>query len=171
MRRFSYLVVLLLSLFTPPALAQEFDKSTLLAMEQALFLRVNEYRTAHHLSQIAWDPRISEVARQHSKAMAEGRAPFGHDGFSHRLKLIALSYRAASENVAANVGYDQPDSQAMSDWLSSSGHRQNLEGHYSRTGIGIACTAEDECFFTQIFIREDSLQAHRPTLVSNKTSL
>jgi uncharacterized protein YkwD len=171
MRRFSYFVALLLSLFTPPATAQEFDKSTLLAMEQALFLRVNEYRTAHRLPQIAWDPRISDVARQHSKAMAEGRTAFGHEGFSKRLKLIARSYRSASENVAANMGYEQPDTQAMSDWLSSPEHRQNLEGRYSRTGIGIACTAEDECFFTQIFIREDTLQAHHPTLVSNKTSL
>jgi uncharacterized protein YkwD len=171
MRRFSYFVVLLLSFFTPPAMAQEFDKSTLLAMEQALFLRVNEYRTAHRLPQIAWDPRISDVARLHSKAMAEGHIPFGHEGFSKRLKLIALSHQAASENVAANMGYDQPDTQALSDWLSSPSHRQNLEGRYSRTGIGIACTAEDECFFTQIFIREDSLQARRPTLISNKTSL
>ncbi|MBC7880024.1 MAG: CAP domain-containing protein [Anaerolineae bacterium] len=171
MRRFSYLIALLLNIFPLPAIAQEFDKSALLAMEQALYLRVNEYRTAHHLPQLTWDLRISAVARQHSKSMAEGRAPFGHERFSQRLKLIALPYRAASENVAANSGYEQPDIQAMADWLSSPSHRQNLEGRYSRTGVGIACTADEECFFTQIFIQENALQTRRSALVSNKTSL
>lgn len=152
MRRFFYLLALLLGIFTPAVTAQTLDGSSLLAMEQALYLRVNDYRTAHHLPPLAWDSRMSEVARQHSRAMAEGRAPFGHEGFSQRLKLITLPYRAASENVAANLGYEQPDMKAMVDWLSSPDHRKNIEGHYSRTGIGIACTAEEECFFTQIFL-------------------
>lgn len=152
-------------------MAQELDKSSLLSMEQALYLRVNEYRAAHHLPQLTWEPRISLVARQHSAAMAEGRIPFGHEHFTQRLKLIALSHRGASENVAANLGYEQPDTQAMADWLSSPHHRQNIEGRYSRTGIGIACTAESECFFTQIFIQETAIPAHRSVLVSDKTSL
>ena len=64
----------------------------------------------------------------------------------------AIAYSAAAENVAYNSGYSDPATQAVQGWLKSTGHRQNLEGNYNLTGIGIAKNAKGEYYFTQIFI-------------------
>jgi uncharacterized protein YkwD len=41
---------------------------------------------------------------------------------------------------------------AIDGWLNSPSHRQNIEGSYDATGIGIVRTAQGEYYFTQIFI-------------------
>ena len=38
-------------------------------------------------------------------------------------------------------------------WLNSQGHRENIEGDYNMTGIGISKSADGTPYFTEIFIR------------------
>ncbi|WP_231590801.1 CAP domain-containing protein [Hymenobacter terrenus] len=38
-------------------------------------------------------------------------------------------------------------------WLNSPGHRANIEGNFTRTGIGVATSSTGRIYSTQIFIR------------------
>jgi uncharacterized protein YkwD len=124
-------------------------------LEQSIHQQINQYRQSHKLPPLILDPRISEQARTHSQAMASGKVPFSHQGFEQRVGAIrrVIPDRAAAENVAFNKGYSNPGQQAVQGWIKSPGHRTNIEGDYSLTGIGIAKNAKGEYYFTQIFIR------------------
>ncbi len=129
--------------------------SSIPSLEQAVLTQINQYRASRKLAPLTLDSRISVQARAHSQAMASGRTPFSHDGFQQRVQAIAraIPYSRAAENVAYNQGYSDPVRQAVQGWLQSTGHRQNIEGSFDLTGIGIAQNAKGEYYFTQIFIR------------------
>lgn len=125
------------------------------SLEQSVHQQINQYRAEHGLPPLTLDPRISEQARLHSRAMANGKVSFGHGGFKQRIDAInrVIPYRSAAENVAFNKGYSNPGQQAVEGWIKSPGHRINIEGQYNLTGIGIVKNAKGEYYFTQIFIR------------------
>lgn len=95
---------------------------------------------------------MSAEARQHSEAMAQAGG-LSHDGFSQRVAAIrqTLPLRSAAENVAFNSGFEDPAAQAVEGWKQSPGHRQNMLGDFSQTGIGIAQDAQGQYYFTQLF--------------------
>lgn len=125
------------------------------SLEQSVHQQINQYRAEHGLPPLTLDPRISEQARLHSRAMANGKVSFGHGGFKQRIDAInrVIPYRSAAENVAFNKGYSNPGQQAVEGWIKSPGHRINIEGQYNLTGIGIVKNPKGEYYFTQIFIR------------------
>jgi uncharacterized protein YkwD len=106
------------------------------------------------LPSLALDPRITQLARLHSAAMAAGRTPLGHEGFADRVETLSrvMSCRRTAENVAFNQGYRDPAADAVHGWLASRGHRENIEGPYELTGIGVVSNAAGEVYFTQIFV-------------------
>ena len=123
------------------------------ALEQSVHELINRHRRAQHLVLLTLDPRIGRQARLHSVAMAAGTTPFGHDGFDQRAKALraALPCPRVAENVASNLGHRDPAAEAVRGWLTSRAHRDNLEGPYDRTGVGVARSASGEVFFTQLF--------------------
>ena len=125
------------------------------AMEQAVLQQINEYRRQKSLPVLTLNATISRQARSHSQDMAQSRV-LSHDGFNTRIQTIGktIAYRAAAENVAFNMGFAKPDQQAVQGWIKSTGHRQNIEGNYRLTGIGVAKNTQGEYYFTQIFIRQ-----------------
>jgi uncharacterized protein YkwD len=153
------------------------------SIEQTVFQQINEYRLRKGLSALRWDAQLAERARVHSKEMADKLIPMGHQGFEDRVKSTVkiavkklsyvgyqsiensdfeeriksaaktFSFKAAAENVAYNMGYDDPAAKALQGWLASSGHRHNIEGQYSATGVGVSENNRGEYYFTQIFIR------------------
>ncbi|MEB3295422.1 MAG: CAP domain-containing protein [Synechococcales bacterium] len=126
------------------------------SLEQTAFQQVNAYRASKKLPPLKWDERIAQQSRLHSQAMANKQVPFSHQGFEQRLQRIhqaGLSYSSAAENVAYNMGYADPVTQAVQGWIKSTGHRRNMEGNFTSTGLGVARNARGEVYFTQIFIR------------------
>lgn len=125
------------------------------ALEQEVFVRINQYRAQKGLAPLSVNSAIAQQARSHSQAMANGSVPFSHEGFSQRVSAIGqtIAVRGAAENVAYNMGHRNPAQVAVDGWIKSPGHRGNIEGNYSLTGIGIARNARGEYYFTQIFIR------------------
>ena len=123
-------------------------------LEKSVHQQVNQYRQKLNLPPLTLDPVISEQSRIHSQNMADGKVPFSHDGFESRVKAIAMEipYSKAAENVAYNQGYSDPVSVAVEGWIKSPGHRQNMEGDFNLTGVGIAVNSKGEYYFTQIFI-------------------
>ena len=85
-----------------------------------------------------------------------GNVRFGHNGFQQRVQIIgrSLPYQKAAENVAFNKGHADRANRAVRGWINSRGHRQNMEGQFDLTGIGVAKNAAGEYYFTQIFISD-----------------
>ncbi|MGK7875721.1 MAG: CAP domain-containing protein [Xenococcaceae cyanobacterium] len=137
-----------------PASSEISNSGSLTTLEQSIHQQVNQYRQSLNLPALRLEPRISQQARIHSERMAKGTVPFSHAGFEQRVQAIGreISYRSAAENVAVNQGYGDPATQAVQGWIRSSGHRQNMEGQFDLTGIGVAKNAAGEYYFTQIFI-------------------
>lgn len=138
----------------PPAGSRPAPSSAA-ALEQAVFHQVNAYRARQRLPPLHWEARLAQQARQHSQAILTHQAPLGHAGFAQRLAAMqqVLPWSSAAENVAYSQGVRDPASHAVQDWISSSGHRRNLEGAFTLTGIGAARNARGEVVFTQIFLR------------------
>lgn len=126
------------------------------SIEQAILVHINQYRQQHGLSQLKMDARISREARQHSMDMANHIMPFGHKYFNKRIDRLHKEIRhsnAGAENVAFNYKNAQD---VVKNWVRSPGHKQNIEGNYNLTGIGIARDKNGKIYFTQIFLRTGS---------------
>lgn len=124
-------------------------------LEESVHQKINQYRQSRKLPTLTLDATISKESRLHSEAMAKGKVPFSHQGFEARIKAIAqkIPYRSAAENVAYNQGYSNPDQQAVEGWIKSKGHRENMEGDFDMTGIGVSKNTKGEYYFTQVFIK------------------
>ncbi|MEI1377992.1 CAP domain-containing protein [Nostoc sp. UHCC 0926] len=123
------------------------------ALEQSVFNQINNYRASQGLPALTRNSAIENQARIHSQNMANGTVPFGHTGFSERVRAIGIPYRAAGENVAYNQGYSDPATIAVQGWLKSPGHLANIKGNYDKTGISVASNSRGAIYFTQIFLR------------------
>ncbi|MFA5959424.1 MAG: CAP domain-containing protein [Tatlockia sp.] len=124
-----------------------------LVNQKAILYSVNAYRQKHHLAPLQFNSLMSEEAARHSRDMASHRVPFGHTHFDkriHRLFGKIKDSRGGAENVAYNYKNGE---EVVRNWLTSPGHRRNIEGHYNLTGIGLARDNKGKLYFTQLFIR------------------
>jgi uncharacterized protein YkwD len=130
--------------------------ATIQQIEDQAFELVNAHRKSLNLQPLVKNEAIIKQARIHSKNMAEGTVAFGHDGASKRLKIIGKTLKAmdeGGENVfECSGGYDDLAGEAVKGWLDSEGHRENIEGDYNLSGIGVARAANGDYYFTQIFV-------------------
>jgi uncharacterized protein YkwD len=126
------------------------------AVEHEVHELVNRYRVSRRFPPLEFDDTIAHHARIHSQNMADRVVAFGHHGFDRRVQAISglLSFTGAAENVAYNNReYVDCARFAVEDWLGSPGHRDNIEGDYRLTGVGVAVDSEGVYYFTQIFWR------------------
>ncbi len=123
-------------------------------LQQSVFDYVNQYRKTKGLPALQILPNITNEALRHSKSMSDGRTDFGHDGFENRAdKLMAQIQQ--SNAIAENVAYGKFAAQeVVNRWIQSAGHRKNIEGKFTLTGVGIIRRKDGYLFFTQIFINK-----------------
>lgn len=150
------ILAVLLSVVPPGAPAEERQRPSFGALEARTLKLVNGHRRSARLPSLDHSRPIAAIARRHSEAMAAGRVPFGHEGFERRRREIARS--VALGGMAENVGVNTAPAQktaamTVSGWLSSAGHRRNIEGDYDVTGIGIARGPRGAWYYTQIFVK------------------
>mgnify|MGYP000855244841 CR=1 FL=1 len=110
----------------------------------------NEFRAKQGHSILKWNQRIAEIGREQSKNMAEGRVPFGHEGFATRATRMPTGTRTTAENVAMTSGFSDPAKMAVEGWIKSPGHRKNMLSHFDFSGIGVF-TLNGKTFLTQLF--------------------
>lgn len=132
------------------------SENDLRRIEMDTHKQVNAYRRSRGLPDLILDERIGKVAREHSEDMASGAAEFSHDGFDRRGDLVAISipYRSFAENLAWNVGHENPVKVSVDGWIASPGHHKNMIGEFNRTGMGVARNDRGEYYFTQLFLLE-----------------
>ncbi len=136
---------------TPPPSTPPPPSPTPTAYDDEILGLINAHRAsigkpALQKSQVIWDQ-----ANAHSRNMASGAVPFGHDGFSARIAAIRAalgSGGSGAENVA--MGYTSAAA-VVSGWLSSSGHRANIESSATRTGVSAVRSGSGAWYYTQIF--------------------
>ena len=116
---------------------------------------VNQYRASLGLNPLTLKATLSEVARQHSKDMATGIVPIGHQKFGERIQQIrtTFSVMSSAENVAWNFSSAEPCYTAFRGWINSPGHQKNMVGNFNLTGIGVELGNNGSYYFTQIFIQ------------------
>jgi uncharacterized protein YkwD len=137
------------------AAAREEKAQNFSELAENIHQQVNDFRRAHGLQPLRFEQIISAQAIQHSLEMVSRGSAVSHAGFEERLKKIGeqLPYRAGAENVAASIGYENPARTAVDGWKTSPGHRKNMLGDFTLTGIGIAQSEQGSYFITQIFLK------------------
>lgn len=113
---------------------------------------VNDHRRRLGLSPIQHSDPLAVIARTHSQNMAAGRISFGHSGFSERCSK-AREVLGGGNLCGENVAKGQKTAQAVFDsWLSSSGHRANIEGsRFTHSGLGYEQSSSGTFYWTHLF--------------------
>jgi len=122
-------------------------------IEEDILYYVNIDRKSKGLKPLKINEVESAIAAQHSRDMASGRTPFGHEGLEARAKKIRKqlgSITMVGENVASGP---MTAKEAVEGWLQSPGHKRNIEGDFTLTGIGWAKGKKGMIYFTQIFTK------------------
>ena len=131
---------------------------SLRAVERRTFDLINEEREKRGLRPLAWNDDVAQVARLHSRNMAQNNF-FSHRGLDGMMvndraeEMGLFDWRAIGENIAFNRGYDLPVDLAVEKWLESPSHRENLlNKNWIETGVGVAVSRDGSYYFTQVFI-------------------
>ncbi len=115
---------------------------------------VNVHRQSQGLSSLTMNDVIAEQALFHSVNMANGSVPFGNNGFDDRVSKIMTGLGISGGTYAENVarGFETPQD-VVSGWIANLGHRTNIEGNYTLTGIGVASDSDGNPYYTQLFYK------------------
>src|SRR6188474_622384 len=114
------------------------------AVERAAFEAINRTRIEHGLQALVWSDELAQIARLHSRNMAEKHF-FAHRDTNNKMVSDRAddaglkSWHAIGENIAFNRGFKDPTEKAVELWLDSSLHRQNLMNPaWLETAVGVA---------------------------------
>ncbi len=122
-------------------------------MEKEILQLINQYRASKGLPTLKDLPLMSQEARKHSLNMASGKISFGHLGFETRKDIVVAQYKNMSR-FAENVAYGAKSAKEVVDgWIKSPGHKKNIEGDFSFSGIGVARNSKNQLYYTQLFAK------------------
>jgi uncharacterized protein YkwD len=154
MRHKQYILAVVLGIYCGVSLANTLTQTDAdQKMAADILGYVNQYRGYYGLSKLTLNTILSQEAVYHSADMAKHRMGFGHDGFSQRIEH-AHQKIPNSQGGAENVAFNYKTAKIVVDgWMNSSGHKRNILGHYTLTGIGIARDSAGKPYFTQIFLK------------------
>lgn len=114
------------------------------AIESAVLSMINYQREQAGLAKLTGASALFTAARNHSKDMASSNF-FSHTGSNgsspfDRMSAAGFSYSYAAENIYAGSGSNNSASAAVSGWMNSAGHRENiLNPVYTYAGVGYWC--------------------------------
>ena len=129
------------------------EVSPILSIEEEVLYIVNDHRNSEGLPSLKMNEVMMNEARKHSYDMASGKISFGHDGFSDRIERI--KNEIGGEGGAENLAMGYPDAKAVvKGWLSSDGHKRNIESNATITGIGVVKIDNGPFYYTQIFLKK-----------------
>ncbi|WP_064966903.1 CAP domain-containing protein [Tenacibaculum ovolyticum] len=120
-----------------------------LTITQEIHKLVNEYRVSKGKATVEFNDAAAKIALTHTEYMISINE-INHDKLDNRFKELQTldNAKAIAENVASR---QKTASEVVQGWINSDGHRKNIEGNYTHTGIGVKKSASGHYFFTQIF--------------------
>lgn len=145
-------------------------------IELMIFEEINLIRSQNGLNKLKWDPKLSQLAREHSLDMAE-KNYFNHtnlEGFNptERAELLGINTRYETKTkiyngIGENIGFMPKGivkdvgviitnrdiaSGMVYKWMLSQPHKKNiLEKDYFFTGIGVSYDGKENYYITQNF--------------------
>ncbi len=137
--------------------AEEPQSAAAAETEKRILLKMNRIREIYGFGILARDPRLNQVARCHSCAMAEGKR-FSHQGETgstpaERIEGAGIRFSRVGENIAMFSHVSGVADEAVDAWMKSRPHRENiLDRRFTETGIGL-WTLGSEVYITQVFLR------------------
>jgi uncharacterized protein YkwD len=134
------------------AKSQKVENYTYSASELEAMKLINDYRVSVGLNPLQQINHISYKSEQHDHYMIENNV-VNHDDFVARSQNIisVLGAKTVGENIAYN--YNTPES-ALSAWLKSPAHKENIEGNFTHFGIAIRENpTTGKKYYTNIFAK------------------
>lgn len=142
------------NLATPDSTISSASSYSAAAMKRDILYHVNAYRKRKGLVALKSVSIADEQAAIHSKNMALKRAAFSHDGFEQRIAVVSKTIGTVI-GAAENLAYGKLSAEAVvKGWINSPGHKKNIEGNYTLTGIGTYQDGRGIIYFTQLFMRQ-----------------
>jgi len=122
--------------------------------EDQILEKLNAYRVNLGLKALEMNEFMRNLARQHSTNIEVGSIPFGHDGATERYAAIRveLGNGLTAENIDWGSGTAE---EVVLRWSESIGHKENIEGNFELTGIGIVKTTDGKYYYTQLFYKKN----------------
>jgi uncharacterized protein YkwD len=126
-------------------------------IEREVFKLINYERARQDLKPLEWNERVANVARLHSKHMADQHF-FSHqdkDGMivSSRANKAGIRWTSIGENLVWFIGTSDPVQYAVDSWMDSHDHRVNiLTKGWKQTGIGAVIAPDGSYYLTQVFL-------------------
>jgi uncharacterized protein YkwD len=123
-------------------------------VERDLVGFINHARVSANLKPLVLDPRLAQVARNHSIEMAKtGRVEHVSARSGSAVDRLRTAHVEPMPSVVAeNVGQDYSAAQVHSGFMSSPGHRGNvLSPDVTHVGIGAAAGPNGSVFVTELF--------------------
>lgn len=134
--------------------ASDTANSDLSPYESEILELINSHRRNEGLQTLKFNSVLQKEAANHSLNMAEGKIPLGHAEFETRRENVQAEL-GDIKSMAENVAQGQfPATEVLAGWLNSRGHKENIEGDYSITGLSAQQSSGGEWYYTQIFARQ-----------------
>jgi uncharacterized protein YkwD len=130
-------------------IAVKFDYS---ASELTTMKLINDYRVSKGLNELQQIAYVSVKSEEHDQYMITKNV-VSHDGFVSRSEDIVkmVGAKNVGENIAYN--YNTPEA-AVTAWLKSASHKENIEGNFTHFGIAIRENATTgKKYYTNIFVK------------------
>ena len=122
-----------------------------ISVADEVFKLVNEYRSEKGLKPLTRNSTAEELAIDHTRYMIS-KKDISHDNFNDRGDVLNEKENAVS--TAENVASFYPDAKSVvAGWINSDGHRQNIEGDYTHTGVAAIKDESGKYYYTQLFYR------------------
>lgn len=143
--------------FNPPAGC---DAATDADVEAAILKYINDERARYGLSPLVMQYQLAAAADVHTLDMACSNF-FSHTGSNgsspfDRIKSQGYAYAYAGENLFAGGGVYNDAGQAVSAWMNSAGHRENiLNANFTEAGVSYTFNAGSKYggYFAIVFAR------------------
>lgn len=125
------------------------DEPQNISITQEIHNLVNQHRKTLNKNELIFNDDVANIALDHTEYMIS-KNKISHDGFDDRFTDLRslVNAKSMAENVASK---QRSAKEVVESWLNSSGHKKNIEGNYTHTGIGVKKNAEGFYFFTQLF--------------------
>jgi len=121
------------------------------AIEKEILRIVNKHRVRKGLGKLKRSSKITKVSRSWSVKQAK-KGKLAHNPSYAR--QIPAGWTRAAENVAMTTARGSAKKLAkrmVKLWMGSKGHRANILGPYTHSGVGVAYSSRHRWYFTQNF--------------------
>jgi len=131
--------------------SSELQENSQSGITNEIFVLVNQHRESIGLPLLVRNTSADNLAIEHTQYMVFKNTS-SHDNFKIRANNLKTSENA--KNVGENVAYGFTTAKSVVyTWIKSNGHKANIEGNFTHTGIAAIKNSNNKYYFTQIFYK------------------